>query len=68
MRVHPGTDTEPSGRHFRPPTLEGVPFALGQRLFVHHLFGRGIVGLIAVVAIVLLMRFWPVIVSWWERR
>ncbi len=33
--------------------------ALGQRLFVHHVFGRGIVGLIAVVAIVLLMRFWP---------
>jgi hypothetical protein len=45
-----------------------VPFALGQRLFVHHIFGRGIVGLIAVVAIVLLMRFWPLIIRWWERR
>jgi hypothetical protein len=45
-----------------------VPFALGQRLFVHHIFGRGVVGLIAVVAIVLLMRFWPLIVRWWERR
>jgi hypothetical protein len=45
-----------------------VPFAFGQRLLVHHIFGRGIVGLIAVVAIVLLMRFWPLIINWWERR
>ena len=42
--------------------------ALGQRLLVHHIFGRGIIGLVAVVAIVLLMRFWPVIIKWWERR
>jgi len=45
-----------------------VPLALGQRLLVHHIFGRGVVGLIAVVLVVLLMRFWPLIVSWWERR
>jgi hypothetical protein len=45
-----------------------VPLAVGQRLLVHHIFGRGIVGLIAVVLVILLMRFWPVIVSWWERR
>ena len=45
-----------------------MPYALGQRLFVHHVFGRGVVGLIAVVAIILLMRFWPLIVRWWEHR
>jgi hypothetical protein len=45
-----------------------VPYALGQRLFVHHVFGRGVVGLIAVVAIILLMRFWPLIIRWWEHR
>jgi hypothetical protein len=45
-----------------------VPLALGQRLFLHHVFGRGIVGLIAVAAIILLIRFWPLIVAWWERR
>lgn len=45
-----------------------MPFAIGQRLLVHHIFGRGLIGLLAVVAVVLLMRFWPVIVNWWERR
>jgi hypothetical protein len=45
-----------------------MPLALGQRLFLHHVFGRGIVGLIAVAAVILLIRLWPVIVSWWERR
>ena len=43
--------------------------ALGQRLFVHHLFrGGGIVPIIAIAAVVLLIRFWPVIVRWWENR
>jgi hypothetical protein len=45
-----------------------VPFALGQRLLLHHVFGRGLIGLIAVAAIILLIRLWPVIVDWWERR
>jgi len=45
-----------------------VPLALGQRLFLHHVFGRGIVGSIAVAAVILLIRFWPLIVQWWERR
>ena len=42
--------------------------ALGQRLFLHHVFGRGVVGLVAVAAIILLLRFCPVIMAWWERR
>jgi hypothetical protein len=46
-----------------------VPFALGQRLLLHHaLRGGGFVALIAIAAIVLLLRFWPAIVDWWERR
>jgi hypothetical protein len=46
-----------------------MPFALGQRLLVHHLFrGGGIVPIIAIVSIGLLLRLWPAIVRWWERR
>ena len=46
-----------------------VPFALGQRILLHHAFrGGGVVVIIAIVAVVLLMRFWPVIVAWFEDR
>jgi hypothetical protein len=46
-----------------------VPLALGQRLLAHHLFrGGGIVTIIAIAAVVLLIRFWPVIVRWWGNR
>ncbi len=50
-----------------------MPFALGQRLLFHQLFGRGgTVAIVAIVAVVLLLRFWPLIVarlgSWWGSR
>lgn len=46
-----------------------MPLALGQRLFLHRIFhGGGIVTLVAIAAIILLIRFWPVIVAWWQRR
>jgi hypothetical protein len=50
-----------------------MPLALGQRLLFHQLFGRGsTTAIVAIVAAVLLLRFWPLIVarlgSWWGSR
>jgi hypothetical protein len=45
-----------------------VPLALGQRLLLHRAFGHGIVALVAIAACILLMRFWPLIVRWFEDR
>jgi hypothetical protein len=46
-----------------------VPFALGQRLLLHHAArGGGVVLVVAVFLILALIRFWPAIVAWWERR
>jgi hypothetical protein len=46
-----------------------VPLALGQRLLLHRLApGHGVVAILVVVVGVLLMRFWPLILRWWQRR
>jgi hypothetical protein len=46
-----------------------VPEALGQRLLFHHgLRHGGIIPVLAIIAVILLIRFWPLIVRWWEGR
>ncbi|MFT3864110.1 MAG: hypothetical protein QM729_07555 [Solirubrobacterales bacterium] len=46
-----------------------MPMALGQRLLLHRVFpGGGIVSLLAIAACVLLIRFWPTILRWWQGR
>jgi hypothetical protein len=45
-----------------------VPTALGQRLLFHHVLGGGIVTVLAIAAVILLIRFWPAILRWWQGR
>ncbi|MBS1888079.1 MAG: hypothetical protein JSU06_12920 [Actinobacteria bacterium] len=45
-----------------------MPTALGQRLLLHQLFGRGVLVLVAIVVIILLIRFGPAMLRWWRQR
>ncbi len=45
-----------------------MPLALGQRLFLHQLFGHGWLVIAAIVVVAVLLRFWPTIAAWIEQR
>jgi len=46
-----------------------MPLGIGRHLLFRHLLhGTGIVAIIAVIASIVLVRLWPQITAWIERR
>jgi hypothetical protein len=45
-----------------------MPFALGRHLLFREISKGGWIAIVALVAIVLLVRFWPQVVAWVEHR
>jgi hypothetical protein len=45
-----------------------MPLALGRHLLFRQALGLGWIGIVALVAIVVLIKFWPAVVAWLGQR